>query len=95
MPNDYEIVVFRVRQETDGMYSVTSRELPGVCVVHRSRERIIDDLPNVVKLWYRTNRGIEVEPFWGSRRDEDGESDLPLVPIPAALAAQAMVAARS
>lgn len=95
MPDAYKIVVFRVRQETDGMYTVTSRDLPGVCVVHRDRDRIIDDLPNVVKLWFRRNHGMEVEAFRGAHHDADGASDFPLVTVPAEVAAQALVAARS
>ena len=88
MEKDYEIVLIKLRRDRDGLYMATSPDLAGVCVVHRDRDAIIDDIPNIVKLWYRRNRGIEVEPFGGATRDIDGGSDIPFLTIPAEIAAQ-------
>lgn len=68
MYENFEVVVFKVRRDADGLYTATSPDLAGVCVVHRDKDRIIEDMPNIVRLWYRRNRGIEVEPFCGMRR---------------------------
>ena len=48
-----DIVVFNVSRDADGLYTATSPHLDGVCVVHRDRAKIIEDLPNIVRLWYR------------------------------------------
>jgi hypothetical protein len=89
MQSDYEIVIFHVTHEGD-LYTATSPQLAGVCVVHRDRDRIIEDMPNIVRLWYRRNRGLEVEPFSGTLRDIDGMSAVPMFTLPAAIAAQAL-----
>jgi hypothetical protein len=88
MERDYEIVWIQLRRDGDGLYTATSPDLQGVCVVHRDKAAIIEDMPNIVKLWYRRHRGIEVEPFWGATRDIDGASDIPFLTIPAQIAAQ-------
>ncbi len=88
MKKDYEIIVFNVSHDVDGLYTATSPHLAGVCVVHRDRAKIIEDMPNVVRLWYRRNRGIDVETFWGTARDMDGHDAVPMFTIPAEIAAQ-------
>ena len=88
MKRDYEIVVFNVSRDADGLYTATSPHLDGVCVVHRDRAKIIEDMPNIVRLWYRRHRGIEVESFWGESRDVDDQSAVPMFTIPAEIAAQ-------
>ena len=86
----YEVVVFKLRRDADGLFTATSPDLEGVCVVHRDRDRIIEDMPNIVRLWYRSNRGIEVEPFWGASRDKDDTASIPMLTVPAEVAAQAL-----
>ncbi len=86
----FDIVVFEVRRDADGLYMATSPQLTGVSVVHRDEDRIIADMPNIVQLWYRRHRGIEVEVFWGKRHDTDHLSEFPVIPVPAEIAAQAM-----
>ena len=90
MEKDFEVIVFHVRRDQDGLYTATSPDLAGVCVVHRDRELIIDDMPNIVRLWYKRHRGIEVEPFWGTRRDTDDTFAVPMFTLRAEIAAQAL-----
>ena len=61
----FEIVVVDLRQDDTGLYTATSRHMAGVCVVHRDRVAIIDDMPDIVRLWFKRNRGMDVEVFWG------------------------------
>ncbi len=92
MNENFEVVVVNVKHEDDGLYTATSPNLAGVCVVHRDRDLIIQDMPNIVRLWYRRNRGIEVETFVGTRRDFDDISAFPIMttPVPIEVAAMAM-----
>ncbi len=87
---DYEVVVIKIRHDEKGLYTATSPDLAGVCIVHRDKDRIIEDIPNIVRLWYRRNRGIEVESFWGATRDLDGTSAIPMFTVRAEIAAQAL-----
>jgi hypothetical protein len=87
---NYEIIVFNVRRDADGLYTATSPHLSGVCVVHRNKDRIIEDMPNIVRVWYRRHRGIEVEAFVGPSKDFDDVSAFPMFAVPAEIAAQAL-----
>ncbi len=73
MNQNCEVVVIKLKREVDGLYTATSAELAGVCVIHRDKDRIIQDIPNIVRLWYRRNRGIEVEPFCARLRASQEE----------------------
>jgi len=86
----FEIVVVDFRQDAGGLYTATSRHLAGMCVVHRDRNAIIDDMPDIVRHWYKRNRGIEVEVFWGEERQSDGAVSMPVMTIPVEVAAQAL-----
>ena len=88
MKRDYELVLFNITRDNDGLYTATSPDLSGVCVVHRDRARIVEDMPNIVRLWYRRHRGMEVEAFVGTSRGMDGQSSVPMFTIPAEIAAQ-------
>ena len=57
-------VVVKIRREADGLFVATSPELAGVCVVSADLEAIIEDLPAIVRLWYRSHHGIDIEPFF-------------------------------
>jgi hypothetical protein len=85
-----EIVVIKIQKGADGLFTATSSDLTGVCVVHRDKDRIIEDIPNIVRLWYRRHRGIEIEPFRGAQKDYDDISAFPVFPMPAQIAAQAL-----
>jgi hypothetical protein len=87
MERDFEIVIFNVTHE-DGVYTATSPQLTGVCVVHRDKNRIIEDMPNIVRLWYKRNRRMDVEAFLGPSREFDESSAFPMLTLPAELAAR-------
>jgi hypothetical protein len=86
----FEIVVVDLRQDADGLYTATSRHLAGMCVVHRDRDAIKGDMPDIVRHWYKRNRGIEVEVFWGEERQSDGTTSIPAMTVPVEVAAQAL-----
>jgi hypothetical protein len=85
-----EIVVFKIRRGSDGLYTATSPDLSGVCVVHRDMARIIEDVPNIVRRWFERHRGMQVEPFLGPRQDHGDVTAFPVYAVPAEIAAQAM-----
>jgi hypothetical protein len=90
MSGQFEIVVVDLRQAADGLYTATSRHLSGVCVVHRDREAIIGDMQDIVRHWYKRNRGMDVEVFWGEERKSDGTVSFPAMTVPVEVAAQAL-----
>ena len=90
MNDKCEVVVLEIRRDPDGLYTATSQALAGMWVVHRDKERIIEDMPNIVRLWFKKNRGLDVEPFWGERREFDDISAFPMITVPAEVAAQAL-----
>jgi hypothetical protein len=45
----YELVIIKIQHGADGLYTATSPDLEGVCIVHRDKERIIADMRNVVR----------------------------------------------
>jgi hypothetical protein len=47
-------------------------------------------MPNIVRLWYKRHRGIDVEPFWGTPKDFDETSVHPFFMMPAEIAAEAL-----
>ena len=62
MKRDYELVLFNITRDNDGLYTATSPDLSGVCVVHRDRARIVEDMPNIVR-----TSGIGVTAAWKLR----------------------------
>jgi len=55
------MIVFKVHRENDGLYTATSRQLSGVFVSHRELERIVEDIPKIVQLWFKRHRNTAVE----------------------------------
>jgi len=88
MSDNFEIVVFQLRREADGLYTATSPELSGVCVVHRDREKIIQDMTNIVRLWYKRNRDRDVAVFLGPEKEADNILSILASTIPAEIAAR-------
>jgi len=88
--NNYEIVVFEVRRDADGLYTATSQQLAGVCVAHRDVDRIVDDMSNIITLWFKRNRGVDVQVFQGPRECGDDILAIPMIPVPVEIAAQAL-----
>lgn len=90
MTKNYEVVVIKIRRDRDGFYTATSPDLAGVCIVHADMDRIVKDLPNIVRVWFKRNRGIDVEAFLGTGRDFDDTSSFPMCAVRAEIAAQAL-----
>ena len=85
-----EIVVFEVRQDADGLYTATSPQLAGVCVVHRDLDRIVEDMPNITSSWFQRNRGMDIRVYTGPTETSDEMTKFPVIPVPAEIAAQAL-----
>jgi hypothetical protein len=65
MSTGFEVIVFKVHRETDGLYTATSPQLAGVFVSHRDLDRIVGDIPNIIQLWFRRHKNVAVEVLWG------------------------------
>jgi hypothetical protein len=86
----YGIVVLKVVQDRDGLYTATSPQLSGVFVAHRDLDKILDDVPNIMRLWFKRNKGTDIEVFKGPVHHSDGTQMISMVPVPAEIAAQAL-----
>ena len=90
MTSRKDIIVIDVVQHNTGLYEATSRDLRGVCVVHRSFDKIVGDLPNVIRLWYKLEKGADVEVLLGQAHQTDGSFAFPVIPLPVEIAAAAL-----
>jgi hypothetical protein len=90
MADKYEIIRFDVRRDNDGFYTAVSPDLDGVFMAHPDLDQILDDMPNLVKLWFRSNRNMAVEVFQGPLPVRDHEFSFQAISIPAEIAAQAL-----
>lgn len=86
----YGIVVFEVRQDTDGLFTATSPDLAGVCVAHRNLDKIVEDMPNIMRLWFKRHKGIDIRAYQGPTETSAGTVKIPVIPVPAEIAAQAL-----
>ena len=90
MDKGCEVIVFKVRRESDGLYTATSPQLTGVFVSHRDLDRIVEDMPNIIQLWFKRHRNVAVEVLTGRvQRDDDTTSYL-VGSVPVEIAAQAL-----
>jgi hypothetical protein len=90
MQDKLGIVVLNVLQDSDGLYTATSPQLAGVCVSHRDLDRILADVPNIMRLWFKRNKGLDIAVFRGPMVHSDHRHAIPLIPVPAEIAAQAL-----
>jgi hypothetical protein len=88
--SQYEIVVFEVRRDADGLYTATSPDLTGVCVAHRDFDKIVNDMPDITRLWFKRNKGIDISVYQGPTETSDNTVKIPVIPVPAEIAAQAL-----
>jgi len=86
----YGIVVLEVIQDRDGLYTATSPQLTGVFVAHRDLDKILDDVPNIMRLWFKRHKGEDIEVFKGPTQHSDGNQRISMVPVPVEIAAQAL-----
>lgn len=85
---DIEFVSIEIHRHSDGLFMACSPELTGVCVTHRDLALIKEDIPNIVKLWYKRQRGSDVEVYLQPATNVDGHYSVNLVSIPAHMAAE-------
>jgi hypothetical protein len=60
---DYEIIRVVLERSESGLFSATSPDMAGVCVSHRDINAIHDDFPNIIKIWFKNHRKIDVDVF--------------------------------
>jgi hypothetical protein len=82
-----ELIRIRIERSADGLYCATSPDLTGICLTHRNIAAIYDDMPNVIRLWYKSNRGADVEVMQAPLPAENDGFDWKSVAIPAEIAA--------
>lgn len=85
-----QVAIFEIVQDHSGMYTASSSDFPGVCICHHDVDAIIDDIPNVMKLWFRRIKNMDIEVFHGAIQRTDHTSKLPVIPVPAEIAAAAL-----
>jgi hypothetical protein len=90
MIEDLGIVVVTIMRHEDGLYEATSPDLAGICVVHRDVQMILDDVPNMIRLWFKRHRDMAIEVFQGPVKRTDDLYTIPAVPVPAEIAARAL-----
>ena len=93
MINGYEVIVFKVHREPDGLYTATSPQLAGVFVAHRNLEKIVDDMPNIIQLWFKRHKNIAVEVLRGRSSTIDDTTAYLVGTVPAEVAAKALASA--
>jgi hypothetical protein len=85
-----EVIVFRVHRESDGLYTATSPQLAGVFVSHRNMDSIVEDMPNIIRLWFRRHRNMDVEVLMGRTTQADDSTSYFIGTVPAEIADQAL-----
>lgn len=53
-------VVVDVHRSASGMFCATSIDFDGVYMAHRDLKKLIEDLPDVVKQWFKLHRQQDV-----------------------------------
>jgi hypothetical protein len=89
-----EVIVFKVHREADGLYTATSPQLAGVFVSHRDLDKIVEDMPNVIQLWFKRHKNVAVEVLTGRPCKVDDTISYLVGTVPAEIAAQALASAR-
>lgn len=91
---DYQIIRVKLERSDSGLFFATSPDLSGVCVSHRDIHAIHDDIPNIIKLWFKTHKNIDVqvfnEPLPDSWAQEVDSFEWKTIALPAEVAAAAM-----
>jgi hypothetical protein len=81
-----------VRQSETGLYTATSDALEGVFVAHRDLQAIVDDMPGIIRQWFKTRRNEDVTVFNGPITPLDGGVSIPAIPVLAEIAAKQIAA---
>lgn len=90
MAANWNFIRINVRRHADGLFMATSPDLAGVYVAHRDLTRILDDMPEIIKLWYRKTEKREVEVFQQPIKQMDDDFSIQAISVPAEVAAAAL-----
>ena len=90
MITNCEVIVFKVRRDSDGLFTATSPQLSGVFVAHRELKKIVDDMPSIIQLWFKRHKNASVEVLTRAVSHTDDESVYLAGTVPAEIAAQAL-----
>lgn len=85
-----EVIVFKIRREADGSYTATSPQMSGVLVSHRDPKKIVEDMPNIVQLWFKRHKNVAVEILTGRASHDDDTTSYLVGTVPVEIAAQAL-----
>jgi hypothetical protein len=88
-----EVIVFKVHRKTDGLYTAMSPQLAGVFVAHRDLDKIVEDMPNIIQLWFKRHRNLAVEVLTSRPSRVDDTISYLVGTIPAEIAAKALASA--
>jgi hypothetical protein len=87
MKDSLDIITIKLSKSATGLFSATSEALDGVYMAHRDLTKIVADLPEVVKRWFKVHKNEDVTVFVSPL---DGETTIGAIPVPAQIAAQAL-----
>jgi hypothetical protein len=91
MNSKVEIITVEVTRSRTGLYTATSDALDGVYMAHTDPDKIVADLPAVVRRWFKNNKNIDVDVFTsGPVAGRDDGFFIPTIPVPAEVAAQSL-----
>jgi hypothetical protein len=90
MTQEDEIIVVKISRDDAGLYHASSAQLAGVFVSHRELDKIVDDMPEVIRQWYWRHRHMDVEVFQAKPHQTDREYAIAAMAIPAKIAAEAI-----
>lgn len=76
-----------IRRDDDGLFMATSPTLTGVFVAHRDSDKIVEDMPNIIRLWFKRNRNEVVEVFQGPAKQAGDTIIVQALPIRPEIAA--------
>lgn len=73
MNHNCEVIVFKVHRDTDGLFTAISPQMSGVFVAHRDLDKIVEDMPNIIRLWFKRNRNVDIQVFHGPVEQQDDD----------------------
>jgi hypothetical protein len=84
------IIAVQIRRSRTGLFTATSETLEGVYVAHRDLTKIVADLPNIIRHWFKTHRKEDVVVFTAPAEQSDDMTSVLAKTVPAEIAAQAI-----
>jgi hypothetical protein len=79
------IRVFVLRNRR-GLFVATSPDIVGLNVTHRDVNAILADMPNIIRVWLKRTRGLDVRVFQETVEDSTESFNITALTMPAAVA---------